>query len=131
MYIRTFLSVVFICFSGCVNMIHELKSDPAIVGITGFWVQVGVEASPSSGGVPFPTLKFGHGTIWRVGITDEATISVGETFGPEAPENATKSSGTKGQASLRITTKGTAKALAKMEELDQKNAAKAATKTGP
>ena len=104
--------------SGCAQMIHELKTDPAIVGITGFWVHLGVEASPSTGGIPFPTLKFGHGTIWRVGVSDEVTIKAGEGFGSDAKE---KAPGQAGQASLVIQTKNTSKALEKMKDLYKKD----------
>jgi hypothetical protein len=100
--------------SGCVGLVHELKTDPAIVGITGFWVHLGVEASPSTGGIPFPTLKFGHGTIWRVGVSDEVTIKAGEGFGSDTKE---KTPGQSGQASLLIETKNTSKALEKMKDL--------------
>jgi len=120
MIARTILFGSFlIILSGCTNLIHELKTDPAIVGITGFWVQLGVEASPSSGGIPFPTLKFGHGTIWRVGISDEVEIRTGEVFGSGAAEGTEKATpGTqKGQASLTIKTKNTSKALEKMKDL--------------
>jgi hypothetical protein len=91
--------------SGCVDTIHELKSDPAIVGITGFWFQAGVDASASTGGVPLPNIKFGHGTIWRVGTSDKVTIEVGDTV--NNPTNNT----TNGQSSLKITTEGTSKTL--------------------
>jgi len=103
--------------SGCAGLIHELKTDPAVVGITGFWVHLGFEASPASGGIPFPTLKFGHGTIWRVGVSDEVTIHAGEGFGSNAKE---KVPGQSGQASLLIQTKNTSKALEKMKDLYKK-----------
>ena len=101
--------------SGCAQMIHELKTDPAIAGITGFWVHLGLEASPSTGGIPFPTLKFGHGTIWRVGVTDDATVQVGEGFSGDEKGTAPVKLG--GQSSLLIKTKDTSKALEKMKDL--------------
>jgi len=114
---RVFLISSLLFLSGCAQMVHELKTDPAIAGITGFWVHLGVEASPSTGGIPFPTLKFGHGTIWRVGVTDEATIKAGEGFGSDTKE---KTPGQNGQASLLIQTKNTSKALEKMKDLYKK-----------
>ena len=113
--------------SGCAQMVHELKTDPAIAGITGFWVHLGMEASPSTGGIPFPTLKFGHGTIWRVGVSDEVTIKAGEVFGSDTKE---KAPGQSGQASLLIQTKNTSKALEKMKDLYSPDTLDGAAKTG-
>ena len=113
--------------SGCAQMVHELKTDPAIAGITGFWVHLGMEASPSTGGIPFPTLKFGHGTIWRVGVSDEVTIKAGEVFGSDTKE---KAPGQNGQASLLIQTKNTSKALEKMKDLYSPDTLDGAAKTG-
>ncbi len=115
---KSFLIGILFFLSGCAQMVHELKTDPAIAGITGFWVHLGVEASPSTGGIPFPTLKFGHGTIWRVGVTDQVTIRAGEGFGSETKE---KTPGQSGQASLYIHTEDTSKALEKMKDLYKKD----------
>lgn len=112
--------VIIICLSllsGCAGLLHELKTDPAIVGITGFWVHLGVEASPSTGGIPFPTLKFGHGTIWRVGITDEAEIQVGQGVQDGGVGQKATPSKLDTQASLSIKTKNTSKALEKMKDI--------------
>lgn len=100
--------------TGCAETIHELKSDPAIVGMTGFWFQLGVDASPTTGGVPLPNLKFGHGTIWRVGTSDKVTIKVGETA--SSPIENGSSEKTKGEASLEITTENTSRALEQQNE---------------
>ncbi len=52
---KRLILISFLCFlSGCTQMVHELKTDPAVVGITGWWFSLGLEASPSSGGIPFP-----------------------------------------------------------------------------
>lgn len=129
---RLGLLAILLLVSGCVQMVHELKSDPAIVGITGFWVSLGVEASPSSGGIPFPSLKFGHGTIWRVGVTDEVTVQVGEGFNSDEKGGDVKSPNVNlgGQASLFIKTKGTSKALEKMKDLYQQGLQQERTKGG-
>ena len=125
---KRFILVVSLFFvSGCAQAIHELKTDPAITGITGFWVHLGIEASPSTGGIPFPTLKFGHGTIWRVGVSDEVTIKAGEGFGSDTKE---KAPGQSGQASLLIQTKNTSKALEKMKDLYSPDTLDGAVKTG-
>ncbi len=115
---RVILISSLLLLSSCAQMVHELKTDPAIAGITGFWVHLGMEASPSTGGIPFPTLKFGHGTIWRVGVSDGVTIKAGEGFGSDAKE---KTPGQSGQASLFIQTKDTSKALEKMKDLYKKD----------
>ena len=97
--------------SGCTRLIHELKTDPAIVGITGFWFQVGLDATPTTGGIPLPSLKFGHGTIWRVGTSNKVTIIVGETAASPSSSGVAGAAMPSGQASLVITTEDTDKAL--------------------
>ncbi len=106
-------SVIFL--TGCTAMVHELKTDPAIAGITGWWFSMGLEASPSSGGIPFPVIKFGRGTMWRVGVSDEVTVRTGEglTVNPGSPGQEKVG----GEASLIIRTKGTSQALEKMKDL--------------
>ncbi len=100
---------------GCVPMVHELKTDPAVVGVTGWWFSLGLEASPSSGGIPFPMIKFGRGTMWRVGVSDEVVVRTGEglTVNPASPGQEKIG----GEASLLIRTKNTSKALEKMKDL--------------
>ncbi|MFQ5902640.1 MAG: hypothetical protein ACE5JO_03025 [Candidatus Binatia bacterium] len=117
---RFILMVSLFFLSGCVPMIHELKTDPAVVGTTGWWFSFGLEASPSSGGIPFPKVKFGRGTLWRVGVADEVTIKTGEQVSVK-PASAAGQGNTGGEASLVITTKGTSKALEKMKDLYNKN----------
>ena len=106
--------------SGCAPMVHELKTDPAVVGVTGWWFSLGLEASPSSGGIPFPMIKFGRGTMWRVGVSDEVVVRTGEglTVNPANPASPGQEIG--GEASLQIRTKGTSKALEQMKNLYQK-----------
>jgi len=126
---KRFILVVSLFFvSGCAQAIHELKTDPAITGITGFWVHLGMEASPSTGGIPFPTLKFGHGTIWRVGVSDDVTVQVGEGFSGDEKGTAPVKLG--GQSSLYIHTKDTSKALEKMKDLYSPDTLDGAVKTG-
>lgn len=106
--------------TACAPMVHELKTDPTVVGITGWWFSFGLEASPSSGGIPFPMIKFGRGTVWRVGVADSVTVTTGEqiTVSPGGGAAAATGQGTTGgEASLSITTKGTANALEKMKDL--------------
>lgn len=103
--------------SGCAGLVHELKTDPAVVGVTGWWFELGVEASPSSGGIPFPVIKTGYGTIWRVGITDEAEIQVGQGLQERGLDQKTASSKLETQGSLSIKTKNTSKALEKMKDI--------------
>ncbi|MBI4490591.1 MAG: hypothetical protein HY694_16020 [Deltaproteobacteria bacterium] len=105
--------------SGCTQMVHELKTDPAIVGMTGWWFSFGLEASPASGGIPFPVVKFGRGTLWRVGIADSVTVKTGEEISVSTGGAATApgQAATGGEASLSIATKGTASALEKMKDL--------------
>lgn len=118
---RRLILISFLCLlSGCTQMVHELKTDPAVVGITGWWFSLGLEASPSSGGIPFPMVKFGRGTVWRVGVADSVTVTTGEQItvspaGGVAPAAGQVSTG--GEASLSIKTSGTANALEKMKDL--------------
>lgn len=118
---KRLILISFLCLlSGCTQMVHELKTDPAVVGITGWWFSLGLEASPSSGGIPFPMVKFGRGTVWRVGVADSVTVTTGEqvTVSPGGGAAAATGQGTTGgEASLSITTKGTANALEKMKDL--------------
>ena len=118
---RLIFVVGLLLFSGCAPMVHELKTDPAVVGVTGWWFSLGLEASPSSGGIPFPMIKFGRGTMWRVGISDEVVVRTGEglTVNPGSPASPGQEIG--GEASLLIRTKGTSKALEKMKDLYKKD----------
>ena len=114
---RVVIIIGLFLLSGCTGLVHELKTDPAIVGITGWWFSVGVEASPSSGGIPFPVIKTGYGTIWRVGITDEAEIQVGQGVQDGGVGQKATPSKLDTQASLSIKTKNTSKALEKMKDI--------------
>ena len=115
---RVFLIGILLFLSGCAPMVHELKTDPAVVGVTGWWFSLGLEASPSSGGIPFPMIKFGRGTMWRVGVSDEVTVRTGEglTVNPANPASPGQEK-IGGEASLLIRTKNTSKALEKMKDL--------------
>ena len=75
-------------------------------------MQIGVSALPIAGGLPRQSWTVGYGTIWRIGITEEAHIKVGSVAGTDQP-------GTKveGNASLSIDTKDTSKALEKMRDI--------------
>lgn len=98
------LLALFTC--GCTSALEQLKTDPAIVGTTGFWFQAGLDSSVTSSGIPLPSIKFGHGTIWRIGTSDRVTIQVGETTNGGSTGGTTS-----GQASLKITTEGTGSAI--------------------
>ncbi len=65
-------------------------------------------------------IKFGRGTVWRVGVADSVTVTTGEhvTVSPAggAAAAAAGQGTTGGEASLSITTSGTTNALEKMDE---------------
>lgn len=68
------LVIIGICtLNGC-GLIHELKDDPAIVGVTGFNLIAGIDPAINS---PFPAPKvhMNWGTMFRVGPHDCVYIS--------------------------------------------------------
>ncbi len=61
---------VFLTSCSFSSIVRELKEDPAVVATTGFYTSIGFDPSPSTGMVPLPNIKLGHGTAVRVGIHD-------------------------------------------------------------
>jgi len=97
---------ILLLLSGCASTIEALGKDSAIVGTTGTWIVIGMQ--PSTIGVPFPSVKFGYGTIWRIGPHENVEIMIGGTAG--LPTDQTASRTVSGNASLYIKVTGKKKA---------------------
>lgn len=63
--------------AGCGGLIKELRCDPTVVGTTGFWAELGLSPNPGAAFLPLPSIRIGHGTIWRIGAHDNVTVSTG------------------------------------------------------
>lgn len=122
--------IVLLLLSGCssAGLLHELKTDPSIVGSTGLWISLGFEPSVATAGIPTPSLKFGYGTLWRVGPQNEVEILIGGGAGSGSPASSA-STATPGQplpqvsgnASLYIRAKGAKEVLVPMKDLYKKD----------
>lgn len=106
--------------AGLTSLFGEVKTDPAIIGMTGWWLKIGIDtmATPLGAPLPIPSIVFGRGTIFRVGVTESATIKTGDAI--KVRDIGGQSEGTLGVASegsLSIETKDTSKALEKMADI--------------
>ncbi len=110
-------------FGGCAgltNLFGEVKTDPAIFGMTGWWLKIGIDtmATPFGAPLPIPSIVFGRGTIFRVGVTESATIKTGDAIKIGAIGGATGGvPDIASEGSLSIETKETSKALEKMADI--------------
>ena|SRR3990167_5451658 len=116
-----FMLLSLLLFSGC-GLIKEAKTDAAIVGMTGWGVNIGINsvATPMGTALPIPSIMIWRGTMFRVGVTESAEIKTGETIKAATGSGADSSNPTtqtEGVGSLSIKTKDTSKALEKMKDL--------------
>src|SRR3990167_7615935 len=115
-----FMLLSLLLFSGC-GLIKEAKTDAAIVGMTGWGVNIGINsvATPMGTALPIPSIMIWRGTMFLVGVTESAEIKTGESIKGEIGATAQPSPGvvTEGVGSLSIKTKDTSKALEKMKGL--------------
>ena len=124
---KQFLVVVMLvatlALPGCSTMqalFGDIKTDPAIIGMTGWWLQIGMNVIPLPGAtaIPLPSITIGRGTVFRVGVTDEATIKTGEAIklsggsagGSVLPDVIS-------DGALSIETKNSSKAIQAMERV--------------
>lgn len=108
------IAILYLVLSGCAPALEQLKTDPAIVGITGWWMSIGIEPV---GGIPMPVVRMARGTLWRVGVSEAVEIRTGEQVVVDATKAEGQNSRTMGGASLIIRTENTSKALEKMKDL--------------
>ena len=120
---KKYLLIVSILLSGCsgAGLLNELKTDPAIVGSTGLWISLGFEPSVAMAGIPTPSIKFGYGTLWRVGPQNEVEILVGGNAGSGTPATGSGQTDVSGNASLSIRAKGAKDVLVPMKDLYKKD----------
>lgn len=111
--------VVLLLLSGCssAGLLHEIKTDPAIVGSTGLWISMGFEPSVATAGIPTPSIKFGYGTLWRVGPQNEVEIIVGGNADSGTAAPGSGQTNVSGNASLSIRAKGAKDVLVPMKDL--------------
>ena len=71
-------------------IVRQLKDDPAIIAVTGFYASIGFDPSPTNGMTPLPHIALGHGTSVRLGIHDCAYLS--DATGARASVNGSPAS---------------------------------------
>lgn len=107
--------------AGLTNLFGEAKTDAAIIGMTGWWFKIGIDslATPLGVPLPIPSITVGRGTIFRVGVTESATIRTGEAVKIKIGDLQDQGSSPEvmGDGSLIIETKDTSRALEKMRDI--------------
>ena len=115
------LLAVLVMLSGCASQIGALSQDPSIIWMTGWIFSVGMQPTPTSNGVPVPSLFVGHVTQGRIGPTDSATVTVGSgaVYNSGTGTGTTGEATANGNASLVIHTEGTSKVIHEQQHVVQ------------
>lgn len=91
--------------AGLASVFEAGKENSSIIGSTGLWISIGLNPEDALGGVPLPSLKFGYGTVWRVGKHDDVTILVNGSAASDSQETKANNPTLSGNASLFIRAK--------------------------
>ena len=91
--------------AGFASLLDSGRENSSIIGTTGLWISIGLNPEEAIGGIPLPSVKFGYGTVWRVGKHDDVTVLVNGSAGADGQDTKGNSPTATGNASLHIRAK--------------------------